>query len=281
MKLIDFNFIGGFPLTQHTLQYMQESYLNTLSALAAYVGDSVIVSGMLENSGNVADGWVIISGELMPFLGGVKQSTVVVITETGDEVFEDDNTRTVYFKKYARFGAGDITYSDLKRLSTLSGIDDSVKMLTSSLSIISDQFAAHLLSENPHGVTKAQVGLGNLPNVKSDDTNLNDSNVLATARAVNDLRLATESENRILYVASYPIGDISTDKLVTVTHSQNIVVPYMPVCTLRGKSADWDDDNDVMFVVRNVSANSFQVAIREVSNNVQNLELDYMLVRKN
>lgn len=37
---------------------------------------------------------------------------------------------------------------------------------------------------NPHGVTKAQVGLGDLPNAKSDAVNLGDSDILATSKAV-------------------------------------------------------------------------------------------------
>jgi hypothetical protein len=46
---------------------------------------------------------------------------------------------------------------------------------------------------NPHGVTKAQVGLGNLPNAKSNSINLNSSSTLATSAAVkaeNDALLA-------------------------------------------------------------------------------------------
>jgi hypothetical protein len=53
---------------------------------------------------------------------------------------------------------------------------------------------AHVASRsNPHGVTKAQVGLGNLPNAKSNSINLNSSSTLATSAAVkaeNDALLA-------------------------------------------------------------------------------------------
>lgn len=40
---------------------------------------------------------------------------------------------------------------------------------------------------NPHEVTKEQVGLGNLPNAKSDDINDNDTNILATTVLTHDL----------------------------------------------------------------------------------------------
>ena len=41
---------------------------------------------------------------------------------------------------------------------------------------------------NPHEVTKTQVGLGNLPNKKSDSVTLDDSNSLATSKAVKTVQ---------------------------------------------------------------------------------------------
>lgn len=43
-----------------------------------------------------------------------------------------------------------------------------------------------------HTHTPAQVGLGNLPNAKSNSTSLNDANTLATSKAVYDLGLSKE-----------------------------------------------------------------------------------------
>ncbi len=44
-----------------------------------------------------------------------------------------------------------------------------------------------ILTNNPHNVTKAQIGLGNLPNAKSDATTLNSGVTLATSKAVKTL----------------------------------------------------------------------------------------------
>lgn len=46
---------------------------------------------------------------------------------------------------------------------------------------------AHLNEHNPHGINKTTVGLGNLPNAKSDAINLDDTNTLATSKAVHTL----------------------------------------------------------------------------------------------
>lgn len=52
-------------------------------------------------------------------------------------------------------------------------------------------------TDNPHGVTKAQVGLGNLPNAKSDSVTLASTTTLATSLAVKtvkDAQAATQAE---------------------------------------------------------------------------------------
>lgn len=49
-------------------------------------------------------------------------------------------------------------------------------------------YGNHILNtNNPHKVTKSQVGLGNLPNAKTDDANVNDSNILATTAMVHNV----------------------------------------------------------------------------------------------
>lgn len=45
---------------------------------------------------------------------------------------------------------------------------------------------------NPHGVTKTQVGLSEIPNAITNSTNVDDGAILATAKAVNALRQACE-----------------------------------------------------------------------------------------
>jgi hypothetical protein len=51
-----------------------------------------------------------------------------------------------------------------------------------------EQLQSHFTDKaNPHAVTKAQIGLGNLPNALSDAIDLNDSGTLATSAAVYQL----------------------------------------------------------------------------------------------
>lgn len=103
-KRIDFTKNGGFPYTQDVFAFMQESFRDSIGGLASGKGDLVIVTGIQDLGTTYSDGWVIISGELMPFVGGLKQSQVLVEEITADETFGDDVVKTVYYTKRAKLG---------------------------------------------------------------------------------------------------------------------------------------------------------------------------------
>ncbi len=87
---------------------------------------------------------------------------------------------------------------------------------------------------------------------------------------------------RIDGAGSATIGNPATDQLYTIS----LVTPqpdadYLPICTLRGQSTDFSLDNDVSFVTRERTTNSFKIALREYANADQSLVLDYILIRNN
>lgn len=119
-KRIDLSILGGFPLEQDTLDFMQSSYRGAFGALATLCGNKVIVSGVVVAGGNVSDGWIVYNGELIPFVGG-SVATYVVITETAVQAtYEDTNLHDVYFTKSATCAAsGDFPFADLVPLLSL------------------------------------------------------------------------------------------------------------------------------------------------------------------
>ncbi len=58
MNRIDYTNLGGFPLTEDALDFMQQSYSQVLSGLAAAVGNKVIVSGCEITGTNISAGWI-------------------------------------------------------------------------------------------------------------------------------------------------------------------------------------------------------------------------------
>lgn len=118
-KHIDFSHLGGFPFTQEMFAFMQEAYKQPLNAIAAAYGNKIIISGVEDLGATYGDGWVIIDGVPMPFMGGLKAPNIVVETITGDETFGDGATRTVYFDKQAKSATvGGYPHSEFKRYKT-------------------------------------------------------------------------------------------------------------------------------------------------------------------
>lgn len=122
-KRIVLTHLGGFPLDQEALDFMQQSYRDALAAMANLCGDKVILQGVTVTGGNVSSGWIAVNGELIPFIGGAVGAQVV-IAETAQSVsFEDGNVREVYFTKTATCGAlGAFPFSDLVPLLTLKHV---------------------------------------------------------------------------------------------------------------------------------------------------------------
>ena len=124
-KRIDFTQLGGAPIDQDSFDWMQSSYRDALSAIAAMFGNKVIVTGMAVAGGNIADGWLVYNGSLMPFTGGALGAGSIVVQEVnnGDVDFQNNDTHTVEFKQQAVLGGpATFNYSDLVRLPLLKEI---------------------------------------------------------------------------------------------------------------------------------------------------------------
>lgn len=118
---IDLTNLGGYPLAQEDLDFLQQSYRGAFAGMANMFGDKVILSGMVEGGGNVTAGWIAIGGELLPFVAGAIGTGEFIIDETTQALtFQDGNTRNVLITRVARFSAGGIyLYSDLVRIGLI------------------------------------------------------------------------------------------------------------------------------------------------------------------
>ncbi len=131
MNRIDFTQPNGFPLEAEGLEFMQNSYIQGLSALAKLAGqNNVILMGLDDNGTTVSDGWVLFNNELFFFQGGLKSSDFV-IEETVTSL-NNANGQSVprYFKRVLKFGAGAISYAfgSLKRVQSLFGLQEKLSL---------------------------------------------------------------------------------------------------------------------------------------------------------
>lgn len=121
-KKIDLTKLGGFPLTQQTLAFMQDSYVGALGALARFVGGQTILSGLTITGNTATDGWITHNGEIIPFIGGTVSPFYIVETVTEEVTYFDGDTKDVYQTKRARFGGVMYLFAALKRLGTVADI---------------------------------------------------------------------------------------------------------------------------------------------------------------
>jgi len=122
-KRIDYSKNGGFPVTQDTLDFMQQSYRDAIGGIVASLGGYVILSGVQDLGTTYSDGWVIYNGEFVKFAGGLKAVNVALEEISANETFNDDAENAVYFTKQAKCVAfGGVAFSSFVRMKPASEI---------------------------------------------------------------------------------------------------------------------------------------------------------------
>lgn len=96
------------------------------------------------------------------------------------EISTDNNTQLMYVKAVTGWGKVSVRiYGTLDPSEDISNVSRVLNDTILELKNHKEDLT------NPHKVTKEQVGLGNLPNAKTDDPSVSNSNILATSKAVN------------------------------------------------------------------------------------------------
>jgi hypothetical protein len=154
MNRIDLTKLAGFPGGQKTFKFLQDNYSDGLGAIAKFIGNKKIITGVENVGGIVSDGWVVIDGELLFFQGGAV-GTKIIVVETADVTpvtFADGSTQNVYFTRKATFGTGvgEFLYSELTRLQPLEEVwqEKDIKHVSCDAAYILANFEASGLGKN-------------------------------------------------------------------------------------------------------------------------------------
>jgi microcystin-dependent protein len=95
---------NSFPLSTQGLDFIQRQIL-LAAEYAKAAGGNYILSGCEENGQTVTDGTLVINGEIIPFKGGTKQTTVRIV-ESGESVTAGSETYlNAYTKREIQFGS--------------------------------------------------------------------------------------------------------------------------------------------------------------------------------
>ena len=243
-KYYDFTRLDGIGLSQDALEFMQSSYRDAIGAMATAFGQNKILTGVDTSGANTSSGWVIMNGQLLPFVGGLTAPYVYVDTVTGDELFGDGSTRTVQFTKVVRMTSvqgTNVALADLKphRTDALNVADSEIVASAMAVKTLKDAL---------------------------------DTQVAALQALIDGIGFAGKG--------TVNIGDVNpADMFVTVTHNLNIQVPYTAVVTLVGVNSNPNQDNDVIVSTTNYQANSFVIGFRDMALVVQNVKVNYLLFK--
>ena len=124
MNQIDLFKYPRFPLSSETIDFLQQMAV-MMSKAAGIGGDNYILSGCITIGGNVSDGIVVIAGEVMSFIGGVK-TTYIVIEEVKRSVTAEGQVYSnIYITRQARFGtgAGQVSWDIFQPVLTIPALE--------------------------------------------------------------------------------------------------------------------------------------------------------------
>lgn len=241
MNSIDIFKYPRFPLSCEGLDFLQQMAKLT-AKLASMGGNSYILSGCVVAGSNVSAGTVVINGEILPFVAGAIETYVVIEETTRNVTAEGQVYEGIYISRVCRFGtgAGQVAWADLRRVPDLFTVSGTLEEMLGA-------FTDH--TEN-HRVEWDHV----------DDK----PDIFASA---------------VLYAGTVAVGDVANDKQQTVYFPSVETSNYMVCGSLRSTGSNWDDDNDVFWMVRNRQADSFQLLVHEITTKVQSLSFDYAIIK--
>ena len=127
MNKLNLTHEAGYPFDVNFLAFMQNAYslFNNLGHLA---GNKVIVSGCEQSGNTLSAGTVFINGELFPFEGGAKDSTVFIKELTNEVTFEDGFLRPLEIIRSVAFGRSvpekTFNWEDFQRVTNLQDLED-------------------------------------------------------------------------------------------------------------------------------------------------------------
>lgn len=237
---IDFTRTGGFPLTQNILDILQETTNNKTRAMGRALGQYLILEGCNVVGSNVEPGYIAINGNIYEFTGGSFMPGI-------DKIITTTSTQDLVFEDGVQYP---VLYENKATLGAGMGVPFSSFLRVDIASILTR-------------VTTLEASLSNLVTAFNNHTH----------------SYANITDKPILFQGTVFIGDVATDKVVNVSIPGQIVGPYTVLGSLRYSGSNPTQNNDVMFTITNQTATDFQISLREVSNDIQNLFFDYVIIR--
>ena len=258
MNKLEVNQIGGFPLTTRILDEIQKAHA-VFNAFGGLAGNFTILDGCVTAGSTVGNGFVFINGEVFEFRGGSAQTKVIIKEDVENLAFQNGNSNPVIKTRYVTFGTGvgAFNWVDFKRPLETKTLEAILQVVNNSFDTIFEK-----LNTIEHNA-KVQV---------QSDFNQSDN-------TKKDFIKNKPQTISYLYKGTFAIGDNpAADSLITINFPNVGTNNYMVVGSMVSVSSNYNLDNDVFWMIREKSNTSFKITLREVSNNLQDLIFEYLLI---
>ncbi|MDA6068631.1 hypothetical protein NJT12_03270 [Flavobacterium sp. AC] len=280
MNNSNFNQTGGYPLTTERLQELVTGY-KIFNAFGSIAGNYTIISGCELVGNTVKDGFIFIDGELLEFKSAVvtPTSTVVIVETQIIRQFENITIqKPVYTYRHATFGTAEISWlwSSFIRPFETKLIQNTFNSFTTLVNNLEKQVNDLQNKLSPIEQKLSTIAEGAEVNVQSD---WSVTDILSPAYIKNKIDLSSP----FLRKSVFNIGNVGSsgnvnDTKMTVSFPSVGTSNYMVLGALRGRSAFWNDDNDVFWTYGNEQSTSFEIFLREIVANTQDLKFYYVLI---
>lgn len=260
---------GEIEISSDEINLMPNSNREGLNSISDGIssGSDMIISGVgavIDPGVNVTvlDGFVFLNGEMLKVDAQVVLRTagtdfyqftkVTTNPAAGSRNFRDGSTKNVYEENRA-------VPTNVAAITGLSVSGNTMLDVMKSL--------IQIQSDWDQADTGAPDYINNKPNVL---------NVLLQGK-VNGIEVGTgggadsPGEGDITTVTL--LNDESSEIRIRVNFASIGTTDYHPILTLESKDPDWDKDNDVFCMCKNLTATSFEVLFKEVESNIENLTL--------
>jgi hypothetical protein len=266
MNKLEVNQVGGFPMTTRILDEIQKAHA-IFNALGAIVGDSTIISGCTVTGITVSDGVVYVNGEVFEFRGGSAQTKVIIKEEVENLVFQNNSANPVIKTRYVTFGTGvgAIDWASFKRGFQTKDLFEALELkanqaIVTALSGALDTVITKLNTIDENAKVQVRIDWNATSGIKSIENR-------------------PDFSSPFLYKGVYSLGDVTGVDSVRTVNMPNIgTASYMVLGSFTSKSANFDADNDVFWSDREKTATSFKLCLREISNNTQNLDFNFVII---
>lgn len=265
MKLLDFSILNGWPASSSTWKFMQEQLLQ-LQMLSLLGGTNYIVSGCTNVGGTISNGWVVVNGEMLPFVGGAVQANVIIVDTVVNRGFSDTSSNPYYHNRVATFGVDGSAplWSSFERNDPASGVLKRLRLAEALLDTLTTGLAA---KANSSDVLKKGGTTAFTPTLATDPVNKQ-----YVDNALWVLAKGTTHAN----VASTP-GDLTGYSTQTIAIGSTLASSnYKVFLTVYNAN---NTDGRATWFIKDKTTTSFTIAIAEAAGgSTQDIYFDWMII---